>query len=398
MATVKLTKSLIEKLGQGPKRVVVYDSEVTGLHVVVTPKGKKTFNLWYRSKSRRTATMKLGDWPLMTLFQARSRAKELLYEVAKGEDPARARAMTRAAPTVSEFCDRYIAEHVDVHNKPTTAREFRRLVETRVRPALGNIKMAEVTRSDVAKFHLSMRISPYVANRALAVLSKMFGLAEDWGVRPDGTNPCRRVKRFPEKERGRFLTEEELARLGGVLVEAGEDGSVQPTVLNTVWLLALTGCRVSEVLNLKWDDVDFDAGTLHLKDAKAGDRLHAVGAPTMAFLNQIERGNGDSLVVGKRLSVWLMDKNWVRIRHRAGLQDCRLHDLRHTVGTYAGQTGANAFLIRDKLGHKTLAMTGRYVQADEAPLRVLSDRIEGRISAAMRGHKGEVVSLRRDDG
>lgn len=396
MATVKLTKSFIERLEPGLKRVVIYDSEVTGLHLVVTPRGKRTLNLWYRAKSRRTATMKLGDWPLMTLHQARQRAKELLYEVAKGEDPARARAKAKAAPTLNEFCDRYIADHVNVHNKPTTAREFRRLVETRVRPALGKLAVTEVTRSDVAKFHLSMRASPYVANRTLSVLSKIMGLAEDWGVRPESTNPCRRVKRYSETKRERFLTEEELARLGAALTKSEREGTVQPAVLNAIWLLAFTGCRLSEVLNLEWEDVDFEVGTLRIRDAKTGDHLHAVGAPTLAFLDQLSENSGSSWVVGKRISVWLMEDNWRRLRQRAGLSDCRIHDLRHTVGTYAGQTGANAFLIRDKMGHKTLAMTGRYVEKDTNPLRLLSDRVEGRIAGAMRGKSAQVIPLNRE--
>ncbi len=395
MATVKLSKSFIERLKPGPKRAVVYDSEVTGLHLVVTPKGKKTLNLWYRTKSRRTATMKLGDWPLMTLHQARQRAKELLYEVAKGGDPARARAEFRTAPTVNELCDRYLAEHVDVHNKATTAKEFRRLVERRIRPALGKMRAADVTRADVMKFHLSMKAIPYAANRTLSVLSKMMGLAEDWGMRPEGRNPCRRVKRFPEKVRERFLSEAELGCLGAALTEAEREGTVQPAVLRAIWLLALTGCRLSEVLGLRWDDVDFETGGLRIQDAKSGDRTHAIGGPALAFLDPLPKDGGSSWVVGKRVSVWLMEDNWRRIRDRAGLNDCRMHDLRHTVGTYAGQTGVNAFLVRDKLGHKTLAMTGRYVEKDGDPLRSLSDRVERRIASAMRGDSAEVVPLKR---
>lgn len=168
---------------------------------------------------------------------------------------------------------------------------------------------------------------------------------------------------------------------------------------NAFRLLALTGCRLNEVLGLRWDDVDFEAGTLWLADAKAGGRSHSVGALALALLDGIPRIEGKPRVfhgaaAGTALADYTLQKAWRVIRVDAGLEDVRIHDLRHTVGTYAGQTGANAFLVRDKLGHHTVAMTARYVNKSAAHLRVLSDQVESRIAAALRGEDpAEVVEL-----
>ncbi len=171
-------------------------------------------------------------------------------------------------------------------------------------------------------------------------------------------------------------------------------------VANAVRLLLLTGCRVGEILALKWEDVDFEAGALVIRNAKAGGRRHSIGAIVVAMLAEMPRP-GPWVVYGrdpgKPLSQSTLSAAWDKIRTAAGLVGVRLHDLRHTVGTYAGQAAANAFLVRDKLGHKTLAMTGQYVNRNADPLRELSDKIEGRISAALTAgawRAGEVVELK----
>jgi integrase len=226
----------------------------------------------------------------------------------------------------------------------------------------------------------------------------MFNLAEVWGFRPDGSNPCRLIERFRESKRERFLSDVEIAKLGTVLTEIENARQESDVVLNAIRVLLLTGCRLGEALALRWEDVDPDMGTLAIRDAKAGARLHHIGALTVAFLAQIPKNSKwvlPSADAKKALSKSTLEHAWTRIRARAGLQDVRLHDLRHTVGTYAGQTGANAFLVPDKLGHETLAMTGRYVNRDADPIRALSDAVERRINAALNGDKrgAEVVLL-----
>jgi integrase len=293
-----------------------------------------------------------------------------------------------------------LAEHVVIHNRPSTAKEFARLIDRHVRPELGKQKAHAVTRQDIVKLHHRLKDTPRQANHVLSVLSKMFSLAELWGLRPENSNPCRRIKRYDEAKRERFLSEAELKRLGGVLNQAEANQTALLGVINGLRLLALTGCRLSEILRLEWDHVDFEAGVLALPGAKTGTRLHSVGAPALAILASIPRIEGSPRVLhgpisSEPLSTNTIEGAWRRIRKAAGLQDVRIHDLRHTVGTYAGQTGANAFLIRDKLGHRTLAMTGRYVSRDPDPLRSLSNQVENRIASAMRGEISDnVIRLR----
>lgn len=226
----------------------------------------------------------------------------------------------------------------------------------------------------------------------------MFSLAELWGMRPEHSNPARGLRKYAEKTRTRFYSDAELQALGAVLDYAEREGSVRSGIVGAIRFLALSGLRLGEALALQWRDIDLERGALFLPDAKAGARTHAIGGVAVALLADRRSGNAAGYVFNagdpdRSLSRNTVESAWRRLRAKAGLLDARLHDLRHTVGTYAGQTGANAFLIRDKIGHKTLAMTGRYVNRDAAPLRVLSDRIEERIGAALAGKAAEIVAL-----
>ena len=401
MGSVRLTKTIIERLKPNPyKPLVVYDSETPGLHVKVSPKGKKALVLWYRSKSRRTATITLGHFPIMTLAQARETARKLLLEVANGGDPARERAKAKAAPTISNLCDRYLVEHVAVFNKPSTMREVYRLVKKRIRPAFGKISVTELSRADVKRWHFEMRGTPYEGNRALAALSKMMSLAwTDWEICAD--NPCRGIKRHAEKKRERFLSEAEFARLGDVLADAERTGGEAPGPLAAIRLLILTGCRLSEVITLRWEHVDMEHGCLRLPDSKTGSKVVHLGAPALKVLATNQR-QGDSpwVIVGRKPDTRLTNLHgpWNRLKAKAGLPDVRIHDLRHSFASVGAATGMSLLLIGKMLGHTQAATTQRYAHLGSDPVKQAVETVTDKIAAAMSGHKGEVVSLRREDG
>jgi integrase len=400
----RLTKRVVEGIVLGETEVLVWDDDLPGFGLRVKPSGVRSYLIQYRNAQGRTRKLTLGRHGVLTPDQARKDARQLLAAVRRGEDPSAERKAERKAPTTAELCDRYLSEHVAVYNKPSTAKGFERLVERHIKPALGSLKAKSVARQDVIKLHRSMSATPRQANQTLAVLSKMFSLAELWDLRPDGSNPCRHIKRYSEVTRERFLSDAEMERLGNTLSRCESEQTQLPGVVNALRLLALTGCRLGEVLGLRWEYVDFEADALRLPDTKTGARMHPVGAPTLAVLEAIIRVEDSPWVLhgakpGQPLSTGTIESAWRRIRKLTGLEDVRLHDFRHTVGTYAGQTGANAFLVRDKLGHKTLAMTGRYVNRDTDPLRELSDRVEGRIDAALHGRaEANVVELRPSNG
>ncbi len=398
MAQGKISKRSVDALKPGERDAYLWDSELAGFGLKVTPAGGRTYLVQYRLGGRkgRTRRVTIGKHGTVTADKAREAAKRLLGQVANGQDPAERKTRARNEPTVKELADRYLEEHVAVHNKPSQGQRARALVRRQIKPALGNIAVSRLTRAEVKEWHHALRKTPYEANRALACLSKMMSLAcKDWELRPD--NPCLGVKRFEEQKRERFFSDQDLKRIGETLAQADKNRSELPGALHAIRLLAMTGMRLGEVLGLRWDDVDLANGAIRLPDAKAGARTVPLGAPAMAFLVNLEQA-GDYVAAGtdaeQPLTVDYMEKVWQRLRVKAGLPDARMHDFRHTTGTYAGQAGLNAFMVRDLLGHKTLAMTGRYVERATDPLREAATSVSNRVARALDGgESGEVVPL-----
>jgi integrase len=156
-------------------------------------------------------------------------------------------------------------------------------------PALGQLTVTGVTRADVAKFHHDLRHIPYQANRCLEVISKMFSLSEMWGLRPDGTNPRKHIRKYPEEKRERFLSAAELRWIGEVLREMEAESVELPSAILAARLLILTGCRLNEIMSLKWSYIDFDSPALHLPDSKTGAKVVRVGQPVVDLLREAQR-------------------------------------------------------------------------------------------------------------
>ena len=394
---LKLTKRFVDELRPDPDGDVwAWDSELRGFGLRVLPSGVKSYAVQYRDESGRTRRLALGRHGVLTPDQARKLAVQRLAEVARGENPSverrAARTKARQTQTIRQLAERFLREHVDAKRKPRTAAHYRYVLNDHVLPALGPLSVDAVTRDDVEALHLRMKGTPTTANRVLAVLSKMFNLAEAWRLRPLQSNPCYRIERYPERARDRFYSDDELKGIGAALADAERVGTIADGAIAALRLLALTGCRASEVLELHWADVDLDAGVLRLRDAKAGARAVPLGAPALALLRELPR-RGGTVVCGRKpgspLTLPALEAAWKKVRTAAGLANARVHDLRHTVGTFAGHAGLNAFTVRDVLGHKGLAMTGRYVSADTAPLRRAADEVAGRVAAALeKGREG----------
>ena len=275
-----------------------------------------------------------------------------------------------------------MSEHVAVRCKASTEAAYRSLLDRHILPRMGSVSAAAVEREHVAAMHYAMREMPVRANRAIRVLSTMLRLAEEWGLRPIGRNPCRLVRPYREYRRERFLTDEEFRRLGRVLAESEADGSLSVPAAAAIRLLMLTGCRRNEILNLRWDEVDLDAGELRLRDSKTGPRTMPLPTAAASVLRAIPRSSGNPWVIaGQAPGARLGDINapWNRVRGRAALADVRLHDLRHSFASRALALGEGLPMIGKLLGHTRVEETARYAHLARDSVKASAARVAASI-------------------
>jgi integrase len=248
----KITKRSVDAVKPAPGRdVLLWDDELSGFGLRCRPSGAKTYVLKYRTTGGRQRWLTLGAHGPLTPERARAKALHEKAAIGDGDDPSGDRQKKRHEATVAAVADRYLAEYVAAHNKASTAAEVRRIVDTRIKPRLGAVKVSDLTSTDIKAWHQSMHATPYEANRALAYCSRMLTLAAtDWGLREG--NPCTGIKRFPERKRERFFSDAELARIGDALAAAERDGAEAPGFILLVRLLATTGMRLGEALGLEW--------------------------------------------------------------------------------------------------------------------------------------------------
>lgn len=284
----KLTKRLIDAAEVRAVEYFLWDDDIPGFGLRILPSGRKSYVTQYRA-GRRPRRMSLGPSTVLTCEQARKRAITIVASVRNGEDPAAERDAGRKAITIKELSERFDKEHISIRVKPSTAREYRRNLERFILPALGRLTVTDITRADVAKFHHDLRHIPYQANRCLEVVSKMFNLAELWGIRPDGSNPRKHIKKYPEEKRERFLSMPELRRVGEILRQMEVEGVELPSAILAARLLILTGCRLNEIMTLKWECVDLADNVLRLPDSKTGAKVVHLGQPAIELLKTAER-------------------------------------------------------------------------------------------------------------
>ena len=411
MPVAKLTKRTIDAISAGGRPVIIYDADLTGFGLRAATGGAKSWFVEYRPGARGRGVAKrrmvLGSVGTLTPDKARAAAKEILAAAALGDDPAAARSRARKIPVFREFAERYLAEEATSKLKPRTLVNYKIYLRKHAVPIIGSIKLDMVTPSDIAKLHRQVgQKRPMTANRVVECIGSVYRYAATCGLVKRGHNPAAHIEAFREQRRERFLTSQELARLGDAIREAETVGipwqvdeknpkakhtpkrkrvtNIGPHAAAALRLLILTGARLREILGLKWSYVDFERGLLLLPDSKTGRKAIVLNAPALAVLSELPR-IGAFVIVGDKPDMPRHDLNrpWRLVSKRADLDGVRLHDLRHTHASVGAGAGLGLPIIGKLLGHSQASTTQRYAHLDADPLRRASERIAGQIAAAM---------------
>jgi integrase len=305
-----------------------------------------------------------------------------LATVRLGSDPQAEKSRQRASLTVSGLIDAFLDGHGG-KLKPRSRADYKDLL-IKLRAAHGLVKAEGLTRGQVATLHRSMAATPYQANRLVAVTSSLFAWAERQGLVSEGhANPASKIERYKEQARERFLTGEELGRLGDAL-RANE--TTDPFAVAAIRLLILTGARLLEILHAKWQNVDIDRGIIFLPDSKTGPKPIYLNAAALTILARLPRLDGNSHIFpGQKEGAprFRLQKPWVAVRRSAGLDGLRLHDLRHSFASIGAGASLGLPIIGKLLGHTQAATTQRYAHLSNDPVRAAAEAIGSRIDAAM---------------
>jgi len=384
----KISKRIVDAAKPSDARYVIWDTELKGFGVRVQTSGLKTFLVRYRHLGRRRF-LSLGRFGEITPEQARLLAQKAMSKVREGADPADERSQDRAAITVKKLVERFLADHVEQKRKPKTLTDYRSILEGYLVPKHGGKKAQELTRADVARLHLGMKHAPYRANRLLAVIASMYTFGDKHGLTPEDFNPARKIERFPESRRERFLTTEELKKLGQAFRELDEGGRFG-TAIQALMFLLLTGARLNEVLKLKWRYVDLERGLLLLPDSKTGKKAITLNSASASMLEELKTKadkdkNGEYVFYGADPAIPRSDlkKPWIAVTATAGLEGLRIHDLRHSFASIGAGAGLGLPIVGKLLGHTQAATTQRYAHLDTDPLRKASDAIGLKIVTAL---------------
>lgn len=397
----KLSKLVVEKAQVRPERYTIWDSDLKGFGLYIHPTGKKVYFAYYRTQSGQQRRPSIGLHGKVTAEEARQIAKRWLAGAITGEDISGDRKEARAAPLVKDLARRYLNDYARPNKKPRSYQTDKSNLDNHVLPLIGNKKVIEVTRADIEHVKASIREGrtaarkkakcrgrsiirggPGVANRTVALMSKMMWCAVDWGMRPD--NPALRIKKYPERRKDRFLDVDEIRRLLHALRLAEEQRSETRDVVACFLLLLFTGLRSGEILDLQWGEVDLNRRVLRLRDSKTGARVVPLNNQAVTILErQLGTRIGDYVIKSAtgegRPS---LGKPWHRIRELANIDDsANIHCLRHTFASWAVMGGLSLAQTGALLGHKSSQTTLRYADHLTDAVREYSQKTANLIAA-----------------
>ena len=351
MTVTHLTEGRIKALRPRSTARDIRDVKLKGFGVRVYPSGRKRYFIHTQHDGQRIWKI-VGDVAGIGLAEARQRAQTMLAAIRSG-------APTSSDETQFETVAEEVFRRYGRTWKPGTLKVNRGYYRNQILPWFKGRQISEITRSDVQEWFASLHTTPVAADRSAPVLSVIMARAEDYGYRPEGSNPCKGIRRYRRQGRERFCSVEEMRRLGRVL--QGHE-TCFPAQVAIIRLLLLTGCRSREILLLRW--TEYREGHLHLSDSKTGPRMVWLSSSARQVLATLPRRSPwvfpSARTTAKHVSEGAIGYFWVRVRSEAGLEDVRLHDLRHTHASLAVMHGENILTVGRLLGHNDPATTLKY--------------------------------------
>ena len=414
----KITQGLANSVKADEKPFIVWDTQLRGFGLRVMPSGRKTYIVFYRTESGQQRKPSIGKHPAMTAEKARKQAANWLAQATTGKDPSGKRAEARKDITVKELAETYMKRYAAVYKKPSSIVTDRSNLDNHVIPLLGSRKVKDVTRADISRTQAAIlagktakiekgrargrRIvtgGPGVANRVLALLSKMFACAEEWGIREG--NPARGIRKYKGNSRDRFLDRGEIKALLQALTDLEHEKAVSQAALDAIRMIALTGMRRNEVCGLKWSEIDLQHNCIRFEDTKTGKRTLPLPSEVSAIIARQPRIEGHPYVFAsaKQGSRIALARPWYMVRDRAGFgEDVSLHTLRHTFAAWAVMGGLSLPETGAMLGHRSAQTTLRYAHHAQDAIRSNMDRVGSTLRAMADANDDNVVRLRQDHG
>jgi integrase len=382
VARQKLTKTVVDNALIQPIDYVIWDAELPGFGIRIKPTGIKSFVLQYRNRktgaSRRKTIGRYG--PLLSLHRAKEAARVVLADALKGNDPVAENRAAREAASVSELASAYLEQHAIPKKRPKSVVDDRSMINSIITPRFGTAKVQELSRREIQALHTEMADRHYQANRVLALLSKMFSLAAQWGWCAD--NPVKGIERYREDRRDRWLSDAELARLLMVLAQHQNQRAA-----NAVRFQLLTGARIGEVRKARWSDIDFERGVWtkpsHHTKQKKTEYLPLSSAALDLLTGMRTRAQTDAVYLfpgdANGMPLQNIKRFWRKVTEAADLRDYRLHDNRHTHASHLVSNGLSLEIVGKLLGHTNPLTTKRYAHLADSPLRAATEQFGSKL-------------------